>query len=214
MRRLTFVLFGLLGFCLVSCGPDKTLPKRSLHYSPPAVHPVREKVTLAQKHAEAEKTAADNAIAALDKAKSVAPADVPDLQEALAEASGQVNTIRTENEALRAALDDTQGKIDELEKKVSDQTQSLNVCVDDKNSAIAAVDSITKEKAIVEKRYLRLKRLFCGIGAAIAAYLAHRFGIFGLLRKLWFLGPWGIAGAIAAGAAIPGIVFAVLWRVF
>jgi len=212
MRALFLTVLSAIALCVGGCGPEP-LKKTSLHYSPPAFYPVREKVTTAQKHAVAERSAADAAVKAIAKATSVAPANVPDLQEALAEASGQINQVVTENGSLQTALAATQKYIDELEPKVVAQTEKLNTCNDDKNSAIDAVHLLTTEKAIIEKRYHRLKLGAATLLTAVVSYLAYRLGVVGLLRKLALLGPYGFGGAIAIAVAFPGIIFAIVWRV-
>jgi hypothetical protein len=208
MRSLRFSRFNVLTHSVItllaatlfsSCAS----PRRSaIHYSAPSVAPIRQNISSAKAHAAAEGIAAGAAGVAIARAQSLYSSheshpseSSADLQESLGEASGQINTLITENGALRPALDAAEANITTLETKVGSQTDSLNTCGDEKNLAIDRADKATH-------RYHKLKFLMCTLAAAAAGLLVFQFR-----NLLLLLGPYGFA----AYAVVPGIVFAALW---
>jgi hypothetical protein len=209
--------FPLLALALLTAGCS-TAPKRStIQYSAPRVDPVRTKISAAQVHAKAEAAAGIAVAGAIAKAQSlvgrdsVEPENIPQLQEALGEASGQANSLLTENYGLQDSLDEAQANIETLEVIVNNQTASLNTCIDDKNILLDQVRDLKAAAVIHDRKYHRLKLAVCLLLAAGVTFLAVKLGLLKLLRMLSLLGPWGMAGAAAAAIALPAGVFAFLW---
>lgn len=192
-------LFACLAVAL--CVGGCASPKRSaVHYSPPSVAPVREKISSAQGSVANAITLAGAAKTAIARATELlaAPADqlsVPDLQEALGEASGKVDALTTQLGSALGALGEAQVRIDALETKVSTQAAQLNTAIDEKNAAITWGDAAVS-------KYHRLKFFICLLAAAAAGLLVFQFR--GLLV---YLGPWGLAAYVV----VPGLVFTALW---
>jgi uncharacterized phage infection (PIP) family protein YhgE len=216
MRTVSFVLVLLLVLVLGSA--CSTAPKRStVHYSPPSVQPVRDKISSAQSSIVQAVTAAGTAKAAIARAEaslSAAPADKPDvanLHEDLAEASGAVNSLTTQLESARSSLADGAKSTDTLEQTIGTQTTDLNTCSDDKNKLLDQVRDLKAAAVLHDRKYHRLKIGVCTLAAAVASFLAVRLGLLKLLRMLSLLGPWGMAGAAAAAVSIPAGIFTLLW---
>lgn len=214
--KASFTLLALL-VLLLGSGCADSPKKSSLHYSPTSVVPVREQIFNAQVHAKAEAAAGVAAAGAIAKAQSlvgrdsVEPENIPQLQESLGEASGQVNQLLTQNAGLQTTLAETQPRIDKLEENIAKQTTNLNTCSDQKNELIDQVSDLKAAAIIHDRKYHRLKFAVCSLITAAAVFLAIKLGALKLASKAILLGPWGIAGAAAAAIALPSAIFAFLW---
>ncbi|TMJ17788.1 MAG: hypothetical protein E6G94_01425 [Alphaproteobacteria bacterium] len=190
---MLFVIAACLGMLLAtSCSNRKPL---TMHYSAPSVAPVREKLSDAQSLSVAEATTGVAAQLALARAKTLAP-QVPDLQEAIAEASGQVEHLLEVNANLQAALKEVGAKLAVYETATNLQTTLLNSANDAKNSAIT-------ERDIAVAKYHRLKFLVCLLAAGAVLSLAWRFK-----TLLLFIPP---PYDLVAIGALPVIAFAFCW---
>jgi hypothetical protein len=195
MRFLLFVIASCVAMLLLatSCSSPK---HASIRYSPPSAHSVYEKLSDAENLARAEASAAGAAKAAIARATSLvaAPADqlsVPELKEALGDASGQVESLLTANASLQAALKEVGAKLAVYETATKLQTTLLNSANDRADAA-----EIRADKA--ERGYHRLKFYNCLIIAAGVGLLAWRFK--SLL--LFIPAPWNLVamGALPVGA--------------
>jgi hypothetical protein len=208
LTRSFAFLFATVTSCvalLLATGCSSSPKRSSVRYSPPSVQPVREKITDAQTFAVAEATAGVAAQTALAKAKEILstpqplnPSTTADLQEAIAEATAQVNHLLAVNANLQLALNEAADKVTLLESVVKNQTVLLNNAIDEKNAAIT-------ERVIAVEKYHHLKFFLALLAAAAAGLLVFQFR--GVLR---LLGPWGFA----AYAVVPGAVFTFVWLRF
>jgi hypothetical protein len=202
------------------CAGCSIAPSRTtVHYSAPSVTPIRGKISDALQHSSEVLQAAVAAQAAIAKAKSLTSSLIlhplslasAGLQEALGEASGQVNHLLTANAGLSTSLSEAQSDVTNLEGAVGAQTTDLNTCGDEKNAAIDQKNALEAKSAKDARKYHRLKFAVCSLAAALACFLAVKLGLLKLLTKLSLLGPWGMAGAAGAALALPTLIFTALW---
>jgi hypothetical protein len=210
MRILALLLTA--GLCLLTSGCG-TAPKRSsIHYSPPSVDPFRQKVTATQEFITTAQTHGGRAKQEIVLAIKLVPSGAdPQLLVHLNQASRYVDLFTEELLKAQGSLKEAQDKLGPLQKKIEAQTESLNTANDDKNAALDQVRDLKHAAVLHEKKYHRLKFGVCTLAAAGAVFLASKLGLFGLLRKLSLLGPWGMVAGIAGAVAIPGIIFGALW---
>src|ERR1043166_12245 len=147
-----------------------------LHYSAPSSAPVQQSVQRAQSSVDA----------AIEQAKNLSVDEKSQ--------PGLVALNRSLFEA-KNELRDAQAHIIDLDKKVRDQTDTLNKTIDEKNAAITARDA-------ANSHVHKLKFLVCSIAAAAAGLLVFQFR-----SILALFGPWGFI----AYAAVPSLVFGLLW---
>lgn len=191
MLRL-FPAFLISLFILSGCA---SAPRTVPNYLPPSVAPVRKQIDDAGTHVANAQTHAQKAKAAIEAAKKAG--DAPALQLQLDVADREIDALTFELNSAQTALKSANGRVDELEQKVGEQTDTLNTAVEAKRKA-EEQDKIDRDHAH------RLKLYICLAGALAAFLVAWRFK--GLLS---LAGPYGaVAGFIGA----PLGAFGLCWK--
>lgn len=123
-------------FWLTACS---SAPRRAaLHFSTPNAAPVRANIASAQTAIAAAQRHASAARANIAAAEKLA---APNVSPLLVSARGELDALSVQLARAGGELSQSQGRIGELEEKVSAQTDALNRAQDDKNEALQKLEA-------------------------------------------------------------------------